>query len=269
MTPPGGHFSPSSINTFLRCERQYFYSYIEGIKIPPGWAAVKGSAIDRACQLDMTAKIEKGHNLSASSLYEIVVKEVEERVNEINPFDPEVEEAGGAEKIVSSFIEDTPKVIEAYQPWAATYEPTGVQKEVRADVGGYPMLGYIDVRDNRRISDLKMAGKRKTDTAGEVSNQLRLYQIIESRNGEPAQEAELFSIYPLTKGYKSQVLKQSKNEEAEKRLEDTVHLIGKQVELGLFKPVNLDGGNGWVCSQKWCGYFASTCPYGQKARVQV
>lgn len=266
MSLPNGHFSPSSINQLLRCKTQYEWRYVKGVKIPPGWAVVKGIALDRACQTDLVAKMEHGENLSEDSLYEVMTKEVESKINDIDPYDPEVEEAGGPEKVIEKFVADSPQIIGAIKPWLNSYEPTGVQKEVGADVGGYPTVGVLDARDAGKISDTKMATRRKGETAGETSNQLRLYQIIERRRGDPVPGgAELVSVYPLTKSYKVQVLPQSVDIEAENRMESLVNTLGRGVEAGLFEPVNLDGPNAWVCSRKFCGYWG-ICKYGERGR---
>jgi hypothetical protein len=46
----GKHISISQISTFFMCEMQYFFSYIQGVKIPPNAALTVGSATHKGVQ---------------------------------------------------------------------------------------------------------------------------------------------------------------------------------------------------------------------------
>ena len=174
--------------------------------------------------------------------------------------------AGGPEKIIEGFLKSTDRVIDAVRPWAEVYQPEAVQKQVVGPVGGYPTLGFIDLRDTAGVvTDTKFFTKRKQEDEAEVSNQLRLYQILERKAGEPATKAELFGIYPVKDGYKSQTLTQEPSPEGELRFEEVAHNVGRTIEAGIFAPVNLDGPLSWVCSRKWCGFY-EMCPYGRAGR---
>jgi hypothetical protein len=49
--------SASSVTTFLRCGRQWFFAYVAGVKAPPSLKAARGIAVHKAVEVDMTQKI--------------------------------------------------------------------------------------------------------------------------------------------------------------------------------------------------------------------
>ena len=50
----------SSIRTYLRCPRQFWYVYVQGLRVPPGAAATAGTAMHRAAELGLLEKIDTG-----------------------------------------------------------------------------------------------------------------------------------------------------------------------------------------------------------------
>lgn len=49
--------SASSVNTFLRCGRQWYYAYVAGIRIPPTVRLIRGIAVHKAVETNMAQKV--------------------------------------------------------------------------------------------------------------------------------------------------------------------------------------------------------------------
>lgn len=267
MSLPRNHLSPSQVNQFLRCAKQYEWHYVKDISTPPAFALVKGDAFDAAVQVGMTSKKVTGSLPPKGELFEVMSRRVEERLQELDPAEPDIMAAGGPQKASGAFIDQATKVIDAMMPWAERYAVKEVQIEVEAPVGGYPMKGIMDlVSGTDVVTDTKLWRDRKQPKDAENSNQLRLYSLIRRRSGEKVNGAEYVGLYPLTAKWSLQELPQSNCEEAEKRMEDTVEIVGRTIEAGLFAPINLDSQNAWACSEKFCGFW-SRCEYGKRARA--
>ena len=52
------HFSASQLRMIRGCPLQYFYRYVEGRKIPPGVAMLRGSAVHETVETNLRRKIE-------------------------------------------------------------------------------------------------------------------------------------------------------------------------------------------------------------------
>jgi hypothetical protein len=261
--------SHSQVSQYLRCAKQYEINRIMGFSVPPGWAVVKGDALDEAVSQDLKSKMDDGKGIPESRYFEIMTTVAETRGPECD-HDPDVAEAGGIAKVVDAFRHEIPKVAKVIKPWVDARDPAAVQEEVQADIGGYPVLGYIDLREkNEEITDVKFWTKKKKPQAAEDSTQLRIYGIAKKRLGRPVGDRHLLGVYPTASRYEREDFIQKPSEEADKRMEETVSQVGKAIEAGIFPPVNLDSQLSWVCSEKYCGFWNSVCPYGRKARRLV
>ena len=55
--------SASSLNTFLRCGRQWMYAYVEGVKARPSLRASRGIAVHSAVEVNMRQKMTTEQDL--------------------------------------------------------------------------------------------------------------------------------------------------------------------------------------------------------------
>jgi len=57
---PVQHLSPSSINMFGRCGRQFMYRYLEGLIIPPGISAIRGTGAHHGVEANLRSIADDG-----------------------------------------------------------------------------------------------------------------------------------------------------------------------------------------------------------------
>lgn len=184
--PPPSHLSVSQMRTWLRCNRQYGYRYVMGIKEPPSWAMRAGTAMDDTMTVHNRAKMAGG-GLGVSAAQDFFRDKVRE-----------VADKEGLDKgaDMAAVVDDGTKVIPVYfKELDPAIVPLAVQKEIKTDVGGVPMLGYIDlVRDakgHRIVSDYKFTSRAPSAGAAAASMQLAHYADAE---GDPSGHVDLIAL---------------------------------------------------------------------------
>lgn len=178
-TPPE-HRSVSQLRTYLRCARQWGYRYIMGIKSPPNWAMRGGTAIDDMLTRHNTEKAEGKGGFNVSAAQDFFRDRVIEVAEESDL--PKNEE-------MSQVIDDGTRVIPPYMKDVdPIIHPVSAQKKVEVDLGGVPMVGYIDlVREaedgHRIVSDYKFT--RRSPSAGSAAASMQLAFYDKAEGGEP------------------------------------------------------------------------------------
>lgn len=245
------HLSISQVRTWLRCPRQWGYRYLSGYKEPPKWTMKAGTAMDDTLSAHNRGKIEgKGLNTSAATDF------YRDRVRQVADQDglPKNEE-------MSSVIDDGTKILPVYMKEVdPVINPVAVQKEIKREVDGVPMLGYIDLvrkaKDGHRIvSDYKFANRAPNKGTAAASLQLAFYQESE---GDPSGHVDLIV---LTRTKEARVLTDSHFVTDHDR--STVRRIVKQVSKGIASKVfpmaspENEWGNGPsnVCNPERCGWW--------------
>lgn len=244
------HLSISQVRTWLRCPRQWGYRYLSGYKEPPKWTMKAGTAMDDTLSAHNRGKIEgKGLNTSAATDF------YRDRVRQVADQDglPKNEE-------MSSVIDDGTKILPVYMKEVdPVINPVAVQKEIKREVDGVPMLGYIDlVREaedgHRIVSDYKFSAYARKNAAA-ASLQLAFYQESE---GDPSGHVDLIV---LTRTQKPKVVTDSHfvTDQDRGRVRQMVKQVSKGIASGVFPMVSPENewGNGpsSVCNPERCGFW--------------
>lgn len=151
----------------------FFLKYISGCKEHPQFYATYGKFMHKLIEL-----IHKGE-----------MSKDEAQTKFLCDFSTEVQGIRPSEKIVRSYIEKGLNYLKSVQKFP--YNPLGIEKRVKFEVGGFPFVGVIDylgeqngelyIIDNKS-RDLKPRSKRSTPTVNdntldEMLKQLYLYSI--------------------------------------------------------------------------------------------
>ena len=73
----------SGISTYLKCGKQYWFSYIQGIKSPPGIAMIEGGAHHKAVERNNLFKKTKGRDLKPGDLTDTFMAAFRGEVKEV------------------------------------------------------------------------------------------------------------------------------------------------------------------------------------------
>lgn len=145
--------SSSSVNTYLRCGRQWEYAYVYAIKAPPRLRALIGLAAHEAVEVNYRQKISTGVDLPVEAVLDAFSDAFDREVNEIVPDKDETPGAGKDSGINTVRVYHT-----SVSP---TIQPLLVEQNVKFKVNDIPFSGYIDVVDShRKIRDLKTVKSR-------------------------------------------------------------------------------------------------------------
>lgn len=248
------HLSASSIDTFLRCQQQWAFRYIEDIKSPPGIALVQGSSFHDAAEANDSHKMLTGDDLPLEAVLDFGRDQFEVRSQEVEDWDG---------RTPGEVVDETLGLVGAYHTeLAPTVQPLAT--ELRIDLmepeWEIPLIGYVDVVTPQGPIDRKTSGKRKTQTDLDRNLQAAIYQLDAHRKGEP--EAFAWHVAVKTKHPMTQVLVRPEADHAHtvrfvSRVQESIVLA---VRSGVFLPAQPDS---WGCSERFCGYW-SICEFGGK-----
>lgn len=243
------HLSVSQITMYLRCSKQYFYRYIEGLKRPPNIRLVTGKAGHAGIEQDNLWKLTTGESLPARTIVEHGVAAFEE-------FAEEAEDATATEK--SNAKDSLAATLDYYGTEYSPHAPKvlAAEQEFFIDVSTKtdPMLGYIDLIDADGIWDYKFTSRPKTQDEVDLSLQLSVYDIA---NGQKAKNLGLVAIIPATSRSTPRIaitrrtpalLRKRARTEKTLRTLTTIEAVSEAIQHETFIPVD----DPRICS--WCGY---------------
>src|SRR3990167_5757448 len=77
MPDPKPQLHQSGMDMLFKCGEQYYRRYVKGEKIPPGIAAVIGSATHKSIEANLSAKIQGGELLPVEWVQQVARDELE------------------------------------------------------------------------------------------------------------------------------------------------------------------------------------------------
>ncbi len=254
------HYSHTQIDMFCKCPEAWRRRYIEGERIPPGIAMLKGTGFHAGAQENFQQKIESHVDLPPNQIVDAAVAAC------MTGFASEVsltkEEASrGLRAVAANAIDDLVDLVDCHaHQQAPDYQPIMVEQRVRIELDGpRDLLAVIDLGDDEdRVTDFKTSRKRKTQNDADNTTQLTIYDTaFRVATGRPATELRLDTIVQTKTTTKRYLLSTQRGPRDFGALAQRINAMHAAIEAGTFHPAS---GLGWWCSPKWCGYH-STCKY--------
>lgn len=243
----------SSIRTYLRCPRQFWYVYVQGMRERPGAAATAGTAMHRAAELGLREKMESGENPDPEDSAQAAAETAGELVAKGDVvFDNGVPDAGAL----------TDRAVGLARRWAIDYapeiKPTAVEERWEKEIAGVPMSGTIDVVEHDgHISDWKTTGR--TPNAADVLGNPQAGIYLASRERNIGLSFRYLVFKKPTKARpepeittKTVAVVGAHAGEAVRLARSTVLEVARGVSAEVF-PRSREG---WHCSPERCGFFA-------------
>jgi RecB family exonuclease len=237
------HLSASSIRMYMRCPRQWWYRYVEGIKIAPDGGLVSGIAFHNAAEDCLTEKIATGENAPPEKAGEVARDEAEKGL----------ENAVLLEDQSKGSVID--KAVRLAQNWAEKAlpdaKPSTVEESWELDLGDVTVIGRIDmVEDDGTVVDWKTTSKTPPKPADLAANpQTGLYSAATGST----KVKYVHIVDTKTKGVNVVPVDVPEEMVANARdiATETALDVAGAVRSGYF-PRNCEG---WHCSPRWCGYY--------------
>lgn len=261
---PREHVSVSFLQTIQRCGMQAKFRYVDGIKVPPGVAMIRGDGVHEAVAKNMRAKRDEGRLLSGEELSDAVSDAIDLKVADGLAMTAE-EEALGVKRVVGAVKDEAISLVGLHaREFAPKINPEFVEAEITSaepldQLGGKKLVARIDLADvDGTVRDTKTTKRSISVREAEVSEQLSAYAFAYSlAKGRLPKETRLDVLVALKSGTKTQALVAPR---AWPQINATLDAMGRAQQVfdsGIFLPTN---PSNWWCSKKWCGY-ASMCPF--------
>lgn len=247
---------------YLRCGEQYRRRYLEGEKIPPGAALVKGGAVHKAAEVNFTQKITTHEDLPSADLEEAAAGHVDSTIAGEGLMLAPGEESQGMAKVRGHIVDRAVVLTRMFRERVApAVQPVLVERFVRIELPGRPfdLNGRLDLVDDKDvIHDIKTATRRKNQDEVDRSDQLTYYYAAAAK--ETGRHAAGVALDVLIDKARPEVqhLTSTRGENDKRVFLNRLNAMAGGVAAGVFPPAPLGS---WWCSPKWCGYFNSGCPF--------
>lgn len=247
------HISPSMLGLFCRCQEAFHRRYLEGEIIPPGIAAITGTGMHKAAELNFTQKITSGEDLPLSDMQDAARDGYMEACQK-GVFVPKDEEASFRTDLAKGLDRSVQLTKLFAERVAPTIQPVASEQKMQAlhPALPVPFLGILDVRSEHAIHDLKTSSRKWS--AGKEDGQLQppIYRYLVQENLGTTLP---FSFHVVSDKDVQEIPAVTGQGDIEPIVMRAKALL-LSMQTGTFLPA--EPGH-WMCSPKWCGYFWS-CP---------
>jgi len=253
---PKGVLSPSGFNSYRRCPRQYMYSYVLGLRMPPKVVMIKGTAIHKGAEVVHKHTIEKKSLMSREESLQAVADSFDEEKEEVEDWS-ETDEGTAKDEAIYSF--------EAYYHQAIPYiNPIAAEEPFALRIGGVPIRGVIDLIDSvedqwsiveegeekpriQVVADLKTTKKKWPLQKIEKEPQLTFYALAKD-----TAHTRVDFVIAGKKGV-TYVPVSAERDALEKRIltEDVID-VADNIKAGRFPRCD---PTTWACTPSFCGYY--------------
>lgn len=250
------YLSPTRLMMFERCELQYHFRYILGIKSLPGIALHRGGSVHEGIEFNLKHKIETGQLKPLSEVKDLVSDTFDKKVEEEGVVEEEKENIGSAKDSAIRLSELH------YTDRAPMIVPVEVEKGIAATIEDMRVEGWIDIVEKDKIIDTKTRSKALSISDLDRNTQFIFYSYALKLEGNeiPFQLDALID----TKVPKVQSEIISYDNMDYELLHLRVANMKKALDAGDFRPCD---SSSWICTPKFCGYFKD-CAFGRRKRVQ-
>lgn len=242
--------SGSSITTFLRCGKQWYFAYIEGIKSPPTLKQVVGIATHAAVETNMRQKVDTKIDLPTADVVDAFITSYDQQL-------PDVDKNGDDDPGESK--DSGVAITKLYQEKVAPdIQPLWVEREIQFAVDGQPYSGVIDLVEERPglfgaervIRDTKTTG-RKPAAGGSYGIAMTGYALAyREQTGDVEADIVLdYLVRTKTPQYVPINSGGPVEDDTIKQFGSIVGQVAAAVQAGSFLPNGIQNNS---CG--WCGY---------------
>ena len=149
--------SNSQLGQWIRCPRQWEFRYVKGLKVPPGGAAVQGTAYHGGLKENFKYKIHTGVDMPLADVQDAFNTHwTAETTNPREETDDDVDAEPISDKVVlwddknpGELKDEGLRLLQLYHTSIApSVKPVAVEKKSEIKIGDTLLLGYIDVEEN-------------------------------------------------------------------------------------------------------------------------
>lgn len=244
--------SSTKINMYLRCPRQYWFRYVQDMRVPPAGGLILGRSFHETLKKNFIQKLKTEKDLSHQDLDDIYVdalnKEITENSEIYDDFQldeaPEVLREDGRKLVKLARVEYTPKIY-----------PKLVEEKIEIKILQYDIQGFLDlVTKENIIHDYKTGKSSMTANIPIFDLQLSLYSFLfksiykqqELQQVEAHKVGFIRSKQPKIVHNTTTITQFHFN-----RLLKLLDYVNQAIAQGFFPPTP---SADWMCNPQYCGY---------------
>lgn len=257
----------SQLVKFEMCGEAYRRQYIDREPDLAGTAALRGSGVHGAAQVNHRQKKTSGVDLPKKDLVDAAVASFEERKAKDGFRLTPDEQSIGVRATMARTIQTVTTLTGLYADKVAPdIHPDLIEEKIVVELPNtnISLGGTLDLTTTeRRLKDFKTANRSKSQKDADESAQLTLYEFLyEKKTGHRASGIDLEVLVDL-KTPKHQRISTTRGPKDRQVLFSRINVMLRAREAGIFAPAQVGA---WNCSEKWCSYW-STCPYVNSERA--
>lgn len=277
------HLSVSHINCYEKCGMQAYFRYQLGLKVPPAFAMIQGTAFHLAEEVNFKQKIATGEDIKLSVAKDAFVEKYQEEVRSREALLANQNVTAEDEEEQSSPVEFENQGLSCLELFHTRYAPRVMPKESEKEFSieinglGKPvnLLVRLDLVANvfkdfeagktlktgEAIIDLKLQSKAPKQEDVDRSEQLGGYaEAWKALTGKYPKQVALLATVKKKSPEVVYVQSREFGEEHGKRFLRRVARVAEAEAKGIYTPAP---SMAWWCSKKWCGFY-NLCEFGGK-----
>jgi hypothetical protein len=260
------HFSYSAMSLFYRCGEAWRRRYVEGEKLPPGIAQLRGTGFHGGAKVADEYKIATREVMGQEHVRDATAAAFDSALMAGGVLLDSDEESRGKSVVVGEAKDSAIRLIDAWRDnIAPTYQPDLVEKriEIRVPNIAPKLVGIVDLAtEDGVIVDRKTASAAKGANDVKTSMQLTWYDVsYQALTGKRAKGVQLHEVVD-TKTPQALIHESTRDDEDRRVLGKYIERAIEGIAAGRFLPAT---PGSWMCSQRWCGYY-TTCSYVRKGQ---
>jgi len=240
--------SGSSLNTFLRCARQWEFAYVYRYKRPPRLRMIRGTAGHFAAEVDMKAKLETQEDLPVDDVLDAYSDAFDREVSD--GFEDDKEKPGEAKDLGVKSVKLWHRQV------APGIYPLLVEEPISFHINGIPWTGTIDlVDDDFIVRDWKFTGRTPSSADAYILNMAGYAIGYRQKTGQIENQVVLDHVVSLKEPKHVPIRSDGPvPDQSIVAFAQIVEDANRSIQAGIFPANGLKSG---ACS--WCGY-RDICP---------
>ena len=257
------------LGLYEKCPVAYEKRYVQGLRIPPGSAAIIGTGAHVSAAADLTSKRDTGALLPDDQIADLARDSTNGAWDKEGVYLSPQERFLGETKAKGEAVDEAIGLATLHhRKLAPSLAPLHIERPFTIELNGFPvdLSGTIDLQTaDGGLRDLKTRRAAPPADFADYCMDLTCYGLAAKALDGQEPTAMYMDFLVKSKTPRLVTLEGHRTEGAYRAFLLRLEAVSHAIESGSFPPCSPEH---WMCSPTWCGYF-DKCPYGRAARVTI
>lgn len=254
------YLSPSAMSTGLSCGEKYRMRYIEHIKLPPSLNLVRGRAVHKTNEINISQKIASQKDMPLGDMLDCTRDSFCHTVRDGVLLTKD--EASAKSRLLNEGLEKSLAITAVYKEHVAPMitDATSVEKRFTTYVEDIDIVikGKPDIKTKTGIRDLKITAQSIAEDHVKTELQPGFYGLADSIESGRTETEFVFDNIVVKKSPAVQHQRIMIGAAQHLIIKKKIAAFAAMIRAGVFLPPAVYPG--WVCTPKYCGYHG-ICNY--------